>query len=168
VDYSREPVFVSFRISCFKLVTSVLLFSSFSTFVPIHCSTISALHTLKSNSNGKSNSLVIINSCLPSSALIFVFRSILFYLSPWARAKGYFFDLYFFITLSNLLNLSSHIWRNRSMKSAISFIFLHWCDSRPPCRCTLVQAIRTRWVFAGVWKLLVLLYQSLRLSHLLS
>src|SRR6185436_12583589 len=55
------------------------LFSSFSTFVPIHCSTISgSAKALKSNSNGKSNSLVITNSCLPSSALIFVFCSMLF------------------------------------------------------------------------------------------
>src|ERR1700730_12453516 len=53
------------------------LFSSFNTFVPIHCSTMSgSTYARKSNSNGKSNSLVISNSCLPSSALILVFSCI--------------------------------------------------------------------------------------------
>ena len=49
----------------------------FNTFVPIHCSTMSgSTYAQKSNSNGKSNSLVISNCCLPSSALILVFSCI--------------------------------------------------------------------------------------------
>jgi len=44
--------------------------------------------------------------------------------SPFVKISAhYFFAVYAFIMASNVLNLSSHILRNGSIKSAICFIF---------------------------------------------
>src|SRR5690606_12893941 len=107
-----------------------LLFSIFNTFVPIHFSKSSgSSYALKSNSKGKSNSLVITISCLPSSAFTFVFCSILFgfivlhyyfqfikpvvpHLPKWFNKISNFFH---FFHIEVVVNFSSALFRFKQL-----------------------------------------------------